>query len=80
MLNKATWKLRKPALAQRYGVTPKTIDRWNADPTLGFPAPMDVHGIPFWMRPRSNPGSVIVSGSERSPLREQSPDQENAVR
>jgi len=29
----------KTAVANRYGVTPRCIDRWAADPDLGFPQP-----------------------------------------
>ena len=43
-----TQKLRKRAMADRYGVTTKTIDRWAADPKLGFPAPLRINATPLW--------------------------------
>jgi predicted DNA-binding transcriptional regulator AlpA len=41
-------KLRKRALADRYGVTTKTIDRWSQDPRLGFPRPVHINTTPIW--------------------------------
>jgi predicted DNA-binding transcriptional regulator AlpA len=41
-------KLRKRAMADRYGVTTKTIDRWVLDPKLGFPAPIHINATPIW--------------------------------
>jgi predicted DNA-binding transcriptional regulator AlpA len=41
-------KLRKRAMAERYGVTTKTIDRWVADPRLRFPAPIRINVTPIW--------------------------------
>jgi hypothetical protein len=40
--------LRKRAVADRYGIVPKTVDRWVANPRLGFPAPFFVNKVPFW--------------------------------
>jgi hypothetical protein len=31
--------LSVPALAQRYGVDKRTVERWKRDPRLNFPAP-----------------------------------------
>jgi hypothetical protein len=41
-------KLRKRATADRYDVVTKTIDRWVADPKLGFPAPFFINKVPYW--------------------------------
>jgi hypothetical protein len=41
-------KLRKRATADRYDVTTKTIDRWVADPKLGFPQPFYIGSTPLW--------------------------------
>lgn len=42
-------KLRKSAVAQRYGgVNPRTIDRWLADPELKFPKPLYIGASPLW--------------------------------
>jgi hypothetical protein len=30
--------------AERFGVTPRTIQRWRADPGLGFPKPINING------------------------------------
>ena len=40
--------LRKRPTADRYGVSTKTIDRWAADPRLGFPAPFHINKVPYW--------------------------------
>jgi hypothetical protein len=31
-------------VAERYGVSTRTIPRWDADPDLGFPAPVVING------------------------------------
>ena len=36
-----------PQTARRYGVSDRTISRWEADPKLGFPQPMIVNGRKF---------------------------------
>jgi hypothetical protein len=41
-------KFRKRPTADRYGVTTKTIDRWVADPKLGFPQPINIGSTPYW--------------------------------
>jgi hypothetical protein len=33
-----------PAVARRYGVTLRTIHRWDNDPALGFPKPINING------------------------------------
>jgi predicted DNA-binding transcriptional regulator AlpA len=30
-------------VASRYGVTIRSVDRWSADPELGFPAPVKIN-------------------------------------
>lgn len=41
--------LPKRAVANRYGVTTRTIDRWRFDEKLGFPAPVfSVNDRGFW--------------------------------
>jgi hypothetical protein len=40
--------LRAQAVADRYDVVVKTIDRWTEDPHLKFPQPIWVHKIRFW--------------------------------
>jgi hypothetical protein len=37
---------RRQTLA-RYGVSSKTIERWEDDPALGFPAPVMIRGRKF---------------------------------
>ncbi len=37
-------RLTKPATAKRYAVTTRTIERWQADPSLGFPTPNVIRG------------------------------------
>jgi hypothetical protein len=37
--------LPDPMVAQRYGVSTRTLPRWDADPALGFPRPI-------WIRDR----------------------------
>jgi len=41
-------KLRKRAMADRYGVTTKTIDRWSQDSRLAFPQPLRIGATPIW--------------------------------
>ena len=36
-----------PHTARRYGVSDRTIARWEQDPDLGFPQPMIVNGRKF---------------------------------
>jgi predicted DNA-binding transcriptional regulator AlpA len=44
-----TKKLRKGAVAERYGdVDVRTVDRWLADPALKFPRPIFINRIPYW--------------------------------
>lgn len=32
----------------RYGVCDRTLDRWVADPALGFPAPLRINRRRYW--------------------------------
>jgi len=42
-------KLRRNQVAERYGgVNPRTIDRWAADPKMGFPQPIRIGSTPLW--------------------------------
>ena len=54
-----------PKTARRYGVSDRTIARWEQDETLGFPKPMLVNGRKFhpldeleaWEKSRAAPSS-----------------------
>jgi predicted DNA-binding transcriptional regulator AlpA len=35
-------------LTERYGVVPRTVDRWLADADLGFPKPLVINGRRYW--------------------------------
>jgi hypothetical protein len=41
-------RLTKAKVAARYGVVPKTIERWSENPALGFPRPVVVNKRPYW--------------------------------
>jgi hypothetical protein len=43
--------LRKNRVADRYDVTPRTLDRWTRDPELQFPQPFIVSGHVFYSLP-----------------------------
>jgi hypothetical protein len=36
--------LSKQQTAARYNTSPRTIDRWRRDPTVGFPKGIDING------------------------------------
>ena len=36
--------LPDPSVAKRYGVNPRTLPRWDAQPELKFPGPMYING------------------------------------
>ena len=65
-------KLRKRAMADRYGVTTKTIDRWSQDSRLAFPQPLRIGATPIWdlgeverwERERARPGRPPVSQAD----------------
>jgi hypothetical protein len=40
--------LRKKQVAERYQHTIRTIERWTADPALGFPQPIYIGKAPLW--------------------------------
>ena len=56
-----------PQTARRYGVSNRTISRWEQDPNLGFPPPMIVNGHKFhplddleaWEKSRAAPSSHL---------------------
>jgi predicted DNA-binding transcriptional regulator AlpA len=62
--------LNKQQLAARYGVKPRAIDRWIADPKLKFPPAYDFAGRPYrklsdieaWERARA-----AIPASARAP-------------
>jgi len=62
--------LNKQQLAVRYGVKPRAIDRWIADPKLNFPPAYDFAGRPYrklseleaWERKRAG-----IPASARAP-------------
>jgi hypothetical protein len=35
-------------VAARYGVTPRSIDRWRKDPELAFPQPIYIRDRKYW--------------------------------
>jgi hypothetical protein len=35
-------------VALRYGVTRRSIERWTADPRLGFPRPIVINRLKYW--------------------------------
>jgi|BarGraIncu00222A_1022003.scaffolds.fasta_scaffold10805_1 predicted DNA-binding transcriptional regulator AlpA len=35
-------------VARRMGITPKTLRRWNLDPTNDFPKPIRIAGHLYW--------------------------------
>jgi hypothetical protein len=35
-------------VAARYGVTPRSIDRWRKDPELAFPKPIYIRDRKYW--------------------------------
>lgn len=36
------------AVCQRYGVSSMTVYRWQRDPDLNFPRPVDINGRLYW--------------------------------
>jgi MerR HTH family regulatory protein len=38
----------KRAVAARYGVTTRTVDRWHRDEKLGFPKPIVINGRNYY--------------------------------
>jgi hypothetical protein len=45
--NKPTRLLPERQVAERYGVVPRTLFRWDLDPALGFPRPIYIRGRRF---------------------------------
>jgi predicted DNA-binding transcriptional regulator AlpA len=40
--------LRKDAVAERYSITQKTVDRWSCDERMGFPPAVMIARSPLW--------------------------------
>ena len=40
--------LTGPSVCGRYGVSSMTLYRWQRDPTLGFPNPIEINGRRYW--------------------------------
>ena len=57
--------LSRKTVAERYEKSTRTIERWENDPNLGFPQPLDVNGRKLhsepqlirWERTRAAPNS-----------------------
>jgi hypothetical protein len=43
--------LPRPKVAERYRTTPRTVERWCADPDLGFPKPLNINGYLYFSEP-----------------------------
>jgi hypothetical protein len=64
--------LRKHAVAARYDVNPRTVDRWLCDPNLSFPAPIIIARSPLWdedqleawERDRAKPGRLQTATAD----------------
>jgi predicted DNA-binding transcriptional regulator AlpA len=41
-------KLPTKKVAQRYAVSVRTVERWEADERLGFPSPIKIHLRKYW--------------------------------
>jgi hypothetical protein len=41
-------KLPTTNVARRYGVVPRSIERWQKDPKLEFPQPLIINGRKYW--------------------------------
>ncbi len=42
-------KLRRKDLCERFGgITPRTVERWQADPKMDFPPPIYLGRFPLW--------------------------------
>ena len=44
----ASVKLPTTKVARRYGVTPRSIERWEADEQLGFPKALRINTRKYW--------------------------------
>jgi hypothetical protein len=43
--------LPRPKVAERYRTTSRTVERWCADPDLGFPKPLNINGYLYFSEP-----------------------------
>jgi hypothetical protein len=41
-------KLTTPKVADRYGVTTRSVERWGLDPKLQFPRPLLINRRKYW--------------------------------
>jgi hypothetical protein len=41
-------KIGTSKVADRYGVVPRTIERWEENPDLKFPAPLRINKRKYW--------------------------------
>jgi hypothetical protein len=41
-------KLQTRTVAARYNVSTRTVDRWTADPRVGFPQPSRIYHRKYW--------------------------------
>ena len=46
--------LPDPLVAKKYKRTSRTISRWDEDPTLGFPKPIEINGRKYRRRSELN--------------------------
>jgi hypothetical protein len=44
--------LPAPKVWGRYGTTDRTLDRWVADPEMGFPKPLIINGRRYFSEPQ----------------------------
>jgi hypothetical protein len=47
-IRESTVRLPTGAVAQRYQVTPRSVDRWWKNPKLGFPQPIFINERKYW--------------------------------
>jgi hypothetical protein len=47
-ISESTARLPTGAVAQRYGVTTRSVDRWWKNPDLNFPQPLIINGYKYW--------------------------------
>jgi predicted DNA-binding transcriptional regulator AlpA len=54
-------KLGTRAVAERFGVSTRSVDRWTADPALAFPQPMHINGRKYW-----DEGEIVAWATARA--------------
>jgi hypothetical protein len=47
-VRRSAQRLPTRAVATRYGVSTRSIERWTASPDLGFPRPLIINGRKYW--------------------------------